>query len=192
LRGRGWYRVDPTAAVAPERIESGRSGAMFDGIAASWGLSAPSELLYQLTLTWDVINAKWNEWILGYGPENQNKFMEWLGMDEPDWRQMVLTMIAIVTAMVAIISLLLLLRYRPPPKDAAAILYQKFIEKAGLSPSRGETPRAYAMRLAMERAALAHDAESITAQYLDARYGPPDLVAIEKLQTAVKDFSRRP
>ena len=26
-----WYRIDPTAAVAPERILSGRSGAMFDG-----------------------------------------------------------------------------------------------------------------------------------------------------------------
>ena len=190
LPGRGWYRVDPTAAVAPERIESGRSGAMFDGIAASWGLSAPSEFLYQLTLTWDVINAKWNDWILGYGPENQNRLMEWLGMDEPDWRQMLLTLIAIVTGMVAIISVLLLLRYRPPPKDAAAVLYQKFTAKTGVPPSRGETPRAYAMRLARERAAIARAAESITAQYLEARYGPPDLVAIEKLQSAVKEFSR--
>jgi transglutaminase-like putative cysteine protease len=78
LPNRGWYRVDPTAAVAPERIESGRSAAMFEGIAASWGLSAPSEFLYQIALTWDALNAKWNEWILGYGPENQGRFMEWL------------------------------------------------------------------------------------------------------------------
>ena len=86
LQERGWYRLDPTAAVAPERIESGRSAAMFDGIAATWGLSAPSEFIYQLTLTWDAINAKWNDWVLGYGPENQGKFMEWLGMEDPDWR----------------------------------------------------------------------------------------------------------
>jgi transglutaminase-like putative cysteine protease len=191
LPGRGWYRIDPTAAVAPERIESGRSGAMFDGIAASWGLSAPSEFLYQLTLTWDVINAKWNAWILGYGPENQNKFMEWLGMEDPDWRQMMLTLVAVVTVLIAIISVLLWLRYRPPSKDAAAILYQKFTDKAGVPPSRGETPQAYALRLAREKADIARDAESITAQYLDARYGAPDLVALQKLQSAVKDFSRR-
>jgi len=191
LPGRGWYRIDPTAAVAPERIESGRSAAMFDGIAASWGLRAPSEFLYQLTLTWDVLNAKWNEWILGYGPENQNRFMEWLGMEDPDWRQMMLTMVAIVTLLVAIISVLLLLRYRPPPKDAAAILYQKFTKKAGVAPTRGETPRAYAVRLAREQSGMAGDAESITAQYLDARYGPPDLVAIEKLQASVYEFSGR-
>ena len=191
LPGRGWYRIDPTAAVAPERIESGRSGAMFDGIAASWGLSAPSQLLYQLTLTWDVLNAKWNDWILGYGPENQSKLMEWLGMEDPDWRQMMLTLIAIVTILVAIISVLLLLRYRPPPKDAAAILYRKFTEKAGILPSRGETPLSYALRLAEEQVAMAGDAESITTQYLDARYGPPDLVAIENLKEAVYNFPRR-
>ena len=191
LPNRGWYRIDPTAAVAPERIESGRSGAMFDGIAASWGLSAPSELLYQLTLTWDALNAKWNEWILGYGPENQSKFMEWLGMEDPDWRQMMLTLIAVVVALIAIISVMLMLRYRPPRKDAAAILYQKFTEKTGVEPSQGETPLSYAVRLANERTEIAGDADSITAQYLDARYGPPDLVAIETLKESVSEFSRR-
>jgi hypothetical protein len=117
--------------------------------------------------------------------------MKWLGMDEPDWRQMMLTLVAIVTVMILIISILLWLRYRPPPKDEAAILYQKFTDKAGVPPSRGETPKAYALRLAREKAAIARDAKSITAQYLDTRYGPPDLVAIEKLQAAVQEFSRR-
>lgn len=191
LPGRGWSRVDPTAAVAPERIESGRSGAMFDGIGETWGLSAPSQLLYRLTLTWDVINTKWNEWILGYGPNKQLSFMEWLGMDEPDWRQMMLTLIAIVLALLGAVSIILLLRYRPPPKDTAAILYRKFTEKAGVPPSHGETPLAYVTRLARERQAIAGDAESITAQYLDARYGPPDLVATSQLKAAVAEFSRR-
>lgn len=191
LPGRGWYRIDPTAAVAPERIEAGRSASMFDGIAASWGLDAPSELLYKLTLTWDVLNAKWNEWILAYGPENQNRFMRWLGMEEPDWRQMMLTLVAIVTVLIAIISILLLLRYRPPPKDAAVILYRKFTDKTGVMPCRGETPLCYALRLARENEQMAADANAITARYLDARYGPPDLVAIDRLQAAVADFSRR-
>ena len=191
LPNRGWYRIDPTAAVAPERIESGRSGAMFDGIASTWGLSAPSQLIYQLTLTWDVINAKWNAWILGYGPQNQNRFMQWLGMDDPDWQKMMLTLVAIVVVLLGVVSLLLLLRYRPPPKDAAAILYRKFTQKAGLQPSRGETPLSYASRLGRERGVLAADAESITACYLAARYGPPDLVTVNSLKTAVAEFSRR-
>jgi len=191
LPERGWYRIDPTAAVAPERIQSGRSSAMFDGIAASWGLTAPSAMLYQLTLTWDALNATWNEWILGYGPENQGNLMKSLGMDDPDWRKMMLALLAIVIVLIAILSVLLMLRYRPPPKDAAAVLYQKFTVKAGVMPARGETPMSYATRLAVEQSGMASDASAITAQYLAARYGPPDLSALGKLQTAVQDFSRR-
>jgi transglutaminase-like putative cysteine protease len=191
LPGRGWYRVDPTAAVAPERIQSGRSAAMFDGIAASWGLSAPSELLYQLTLTLDALNAKWNDWILGYGPDNQGKFMEWLGMQNPDWRKMMLTLIALVVALVAIMSALLMLRYRPPRKDAAARLYQKFTRKTGVAPTRGETPLAYSLRLAGNNTVPFAAAESITEQYLAARYGPPDAMAIDRLRASVAEFSRR-
>ena len=191
LPDRGWYRIDPTAAVAPERIRSGRSRAMFDGIAASWGLTAPSELLYRLTLTLDALNAKWNDWILGYGPENQGKFMEWLGMEDPDWRKMMLTLIAIVIGLIGIISVLLMLRYRPPRKDAAAILYRKFTNKTGVSPACGETPLSYALRLSEAGAGMTSDAEIITDQYLAARYGPPDSTAIEQLRASVNDFSRR-
>jgi len=191
LPDRGWYRIDPTAAVAPERILSGRSGAMFDGIAASWGLTAPSQWLYQLTMTWDALNAKWNDWVLGYGPENQGKFMEWLGMEDPDWRKMMLTLIAIVIGLIGIISVLLMLRYRPPRKDAAAILYRKFTSRTGVTPARGETPLSYALRLSGSQTGMTSDAELITEQYLAARYGPPDGTAIDRLRASVQDFSRR-
>lgn len=190
LPQRGWFRVDPTGAVAPERIQEGRSGAMFDGIGATWGLNAPSELLYQLTLTWDAINTKWNEWILAYGPDNQSKFMEWLGMENPDWRKMMLVLVAIVVLLIAVISLLLVLRYRPPPKDEAARLYRKFTKAAGVEPAMGETPFSYSARLTIERSDLTEKADDITSMYLDARYGPPDLASIKALQSAVSDFSR--
>lgn len=189
LPNRGWYRVDPTAAVAPERIESGISGAMMSGVGASWGLSAPLEWLHSMGLTWDALNAKWNDWILGYGPEKQESLLEWLGMEEPDWRKMMLTMTILVAGIAAIISLILMARYRPPRKDRAAVLYRKFTRKAGLSPIRGETPMAYAMRLSEDKRGLAADAEHVTEQYLLARYAPPDAGAIESLRAAVNGFN---
>lgn len=190
LPGRGWYRVDPTAAVAPERIDAGRSGAMFDGIGADWGLSAPSEFLYQLTLTWDALNAKWNEWILAYGPDNQGRFMEWLGMEDPDWQKMMLTLVVILTILIGLISVLLIMRYRPPPKDHAAILYSKFTAAAGVDPAMGETPLSYSKRVGDEREPMRESAEQITDLYLQARYGPPGIVGIPTLQAAVNEFSR--
>jgi transglutaminase-like putative cysteine protease len=192
LPRRGWYRVDPTGAVAPERIEEGRSGAMFDGIGATWGLNAPSEFLYQLTMTWDAMNTKWNEWILAYGPDNQGKFMEWLGMEDPDWRKMMLTLVIVVVLLTVLISVLLIMRYRPPPKDDAARLYRKFTKATGVEPEIGETPFSYFIRLTREKSGVADKADDITSLYLDARYGPPEPASITALQNAVSDFSRSP
>jgi hypothetical protein len=139
-------------------------------------------------LTWDALNAKWNDWILGYGPDQQESFLEWLGMEEPDWQKMMLTMTFLVAALIGIISLIIMARYRPPPKDQAAILYRKFTQKAGLPPNRGETPLAYAVRLGEDREELADDAERVTEHYLLARYTTPDAAAIASLKAAVNQF----
>jgi transglutaminase-like putative cysteine protease len=181
----GWVRIDPTAAVAPERIDAGRTGAMFDGAAAAWGLAAPSRLLHNLVLAWDAANAKWNAWILGYGPENQERFMSWLGMEDPDWRQMLLTLVALVTGITMLISLALMLRYRPPSRDRAAVLYERFVRKSGLKPATGETPRVFAQRVERDSALSADSVHSITDTYLDVRYGPPDPALLTSLESQI-------
>jgi len=185
FEGHGWRRVDPTAAVAPDRIEIGRAGSMMGGAASAWGLSAPSALLHQLTLTWDAMNAKWNEWILGYGPENQDKFMEWLGMDDPDWRKMMLTLVGLVVGLILLISLILSLRYRAPKRDRAAILYSRFVKRSGLEPVTGETPAVFAARAESDSQIPAEKIGEITDTYLDARYGPANLAALQKLESAI-------
>jgi transglutaminase-like putative cysteine protease len=188
LEGVGWRRVDPTFAVAPERIDLGRSESMFDGSGAAWGLSAPSRLLYQLSLTWDALNTKWNDWVLGYGPENQNKFMQWLGMDDPDWQKMMLTLLGIVLALILLISFLLVLRYRPPAKDRALILYERFVRKAQLVPNTGESPSTFAIRAADDSSLSQSSVQSITRSYLDARYGPHSHAKMQRLETEVREL----
>ena len=188
LPGRGWVRTDPTAAVAPERIESGMSGARFEEIGARWGLSAPTRWMYQAAMIWDSVDARWNEWILGYGPENQARFLERLGMDDPDWRKMMLALVVAVVAMLAVISLLLLRRNRPPRPDAAARLYRRFTDKVGVPPATGETPQAYAMRIAGLGRALPREANRVVRAYLAARYGRPSPRSLAALESAVADF----
>jgi transglutaminase-like putative cysteine protease len=185
LEGVGWRRVDPTSAVAPERIDAGRSGSMFDGVAADWGFSTPSLWVYELQMYWDAANAKWNEWILGYGPENQDKFMNWLGMDDPDWQKKMLTLIGWVVGIILVISFALSLRYRPPKRDQAAILYSRFTRKAGIQPDTGETPTLYARRLGQNSALPNDSIRAVTSTYLEARYGPDDPVALRRLENAV-------
>ena len=181
----GWYRIDPTAAVAPERIEMSASDAAFDGIGASWGFSAPSRLLHRITLTFDALDAKWNEWILGYGPENQSSLMQWLGMKEPSWRKMMLTLVGVVIVIIMVISVLLMLRYRPPAKDEVAVMYQRFVRKSGLEPRTGETARIFALRVQESGQVPAPEVEIITDAYLDARYGDGGDAAFDRLKIAV-------
>jgi transglutaminase-like putative cysteine protease len=185
LDGLGWYRVDPTAAVAPERIDIGASDAAFDGIGQAWGLTAPSRLVHQLKLTWDAMNATWNEWILGYGPETQKSFMEWLGMDDPSWRKMMLTLVSLVIGLILLISLLLMLRYRPPQKDEAARLYRRFVKKTGLEPQTGETARVFALRVLESHAAPDQAVNEITDAYMDVRYGLGGEKARGRLREAI-------
>ena len=170
LAGDGWVRVDPTAAVAPERVEIGTSDAAFDGIGENWGFTAPSRWVHQVAMAWDTINARWNEWILGYGPETQKSFMRWLGMLEPTWRKMMVTLIALVIGIVMVISLVLMFRYRPPQKDEAARLYARFVARSGLQPRTGETPRHFARRLQHAGNIGQGTIDTITAAYMEARY----------------------
>lgn len=181
----GWRRVDPTAAVAPERIEVGFTDSLFDGMGATWGLAAPSALLHEITLAWDALNAGWNEWVLGYGPDKQNSFMEMLGMDDPSWRKMMITLVLLVVALTLIISALLIYRYRPPPKDRATILYTRFVRKTGLKSGVGETPDAFAARATRHSTVDESLIRSVTSNYLHARYGAPDPQALSRLASDV-------
>jgi transglutaminase-like putative cysteine protease len=184
----GWWRVDPTAAVAPERVDIGAGEAALEGIGATWGFTAPSRWVYQVSMTWDAINAKWNEWILGYGPDTQNAFMQWLGMHEPTWRKMMLTLVTLVVGLIMVISVLIMLRYRPPPKDKVALLYASYVRKTGMTPLTGETARVFALRVRDAGVMQVDAVETITAAYMDARYGN-DEDATDRLREAVAAIS---
>ena len=189
IDGLGWYRVDPTAAVAPERIDIGASNSAFESFGAAWGLTAPSRLMHQAKLVWDAIDAKWNELVLGYGPDAQKSFMEWLGMHNPTWRKMMLTLVMLVIGLVMLISVVLMLRYRPPSKDEAVLLYLRFVKKTGLEPQTGETARVFALRVADSGHLPVRTVDEVTEAYLDARYGQNDEAAFERLKTAVGAMS---
>lgn len=186
LEGRGWYRVDPTAAVAPERIDYAEGDTALEVLGQGWGWSATSRLLNNLSMTVDALNAKWNDWILGYGPDKQNELMELLGMEDPDIRKMLFTMIGLLVGFMLLISLLLALRYRAPVKDRAAILFQRFARKTGLQPAVGETVERFTHRVTQSTNIPPATVNSVATAYLDARYGPDDGAALARLKSAVR------
>ncbi|QWP79487.1 DUF3488 domain-containing transglutaminase family protein [Lysobacter sp. K5869] len=80
LPGRGWTRVDPTAAVAPERIydtladRTPGAGGLFGGI----GAVTP---LFNLG---DWARRGWNDFVLGFDASRQERLLQPLGVDRLD------------------------------------------------------------------------------------------------------------
>ncbi|HWP94453.1 MAG TPA: DUF3488 and transglutaminase-like domain-containing protein [Gammaproteobacteria bacterium] len=192
LEGRGWVRVDPTAAVAPERIEHGLAEALPPGEAVPGGFLGDSEWLLRLQLTWDAINAGWNEWFLGYGPELQRQFLEDLGMDSPDWQRMTTAMAISIALLLLALTAYLMWLNRPRPPDPVVRAYGTFcarLAKCGIVRAAWEGPLDFAARARQARPDLADAIDTITSLYVGIRYGrvrkPSD---IEVLRQQVATF----
>jgi transglutaminase-like putative cysteine protease len=88
--GVGWVRADPTAAIAPERIERGRRLAPAVGLVAGALGSVSPALLAQLRDGWEAVNNRWNQWVLNYSRGQQFEALKRLGFESPSWEDLAL------------------------------------------------------------------------------------------------------
>lgn len=189
LEGRGWVRVDPTAAVAPQRIEQN-----LDSALREFGERLPGTfdlaVLERLQLTWDVINARWNEWVLGFGPETQRDLFEWLGLEDPDWVDLT-TMLAIsLVVIMAAIAGVLWWQQRPPRRDAPSRHFHNLQRRLGIPARLGESPLAWSQRAAALFPDDAGRIDTIVQLYLQARYAGNER-AVNRLRMLVPGIARR-
>lgn len=113
LEGVGWQRVDPTAAVDPQRVDSGWSTALL-----TQQLSLNNDLLglYQLKkIAWlntlrlqlDALDYQWTRWVLGYSSKKQYDLLKRLFNNDIHWKAA-----AIIVSMLIATMVLLTLIYR--------------------------------------------------------------------------------
>lgn len=196
LPGRGWVRVDPTAAVAPERIERGFDGALTgDELAGSDLLSAARwrhvQWFNSLRLRLDALNYQWVNWVLNYRGETQMQVLQGLlGAVTP--LRMALLMCAGLGLALAAAGLALWWRrprHRHHPLDVLYLRCCARLAAAGWPRAQGESPQAYLQRLA------GHPAQpqlaEITDIYTALRYKPLPAQRREALQRALRRRVRR-
>ncbi len=172
LPGRGWIRLDPTAAAIPGRIESGLARAVRQGEPVPLLLRPELEWLRSVRYNWEALAHRWNVMVLGYNPERQRDLMSSLGMRDADWRSMT----AAMASALGVFTLLLLawsLRrlVRPDPVQRAWHAFCRKLGARGVARAPHEGPRDYAERAAQRMPAAAAAIEAIAALYLGARYG---------------------
>ncbi|MFO1430075.1 MAG: DUF3488 and transglutaminase-like domain-containing protein [Candidatus Competibacteraceae bacterium] len=189
LEGQGWVRVDPTAAVAPERVERGLYAALDDPDTLPLLARRGGTWLQPLILGWDYLNNAWNEWVLAYGPEQQKRWLSGLGFGPVDWQGMVLAMIAALTGVGLVVMGLQALN-RQVVTDPVTRAYRRFCAKlarAGLVRADHEGPLAFTERVAISRPELANRVRLIGRLYAGLRYGPrQEPEAVRRLQRLVR------
>ena len=192
LRGRGWIRVDPTAAIAPARIQNGLAASMPDSAALPFFERNPSPWLRNLRFNLDAITNQWNQWVLGYDPERQFAFLTRMGMESITWQKMALNMLGGIAIFVALFALLMLRRLYVRNTDAAQRLYLKFcrkLAKEGIVRASHEGAKDFAARAAQMKPLLAPAIADITSRYIALRYGKQtDSEALRALRREVAIF----
>lgn len=192
LGAQGWVRVDPTAAVAPLRIQLGLDGSMGLGEPVPGRMLQRFPLLAQAILIWDAANAYWSEWVLGYDTQLQLDLMEWLGFDNARWGTLLALLGAATLGLLAILTIYLAWRFRPRPQDPASRCYQTACSKlarVALLRSPDEGPTDFAQRVAVAKPEIAEAVSEITRLYVKGRYeGGLAQTEIEQLRQRVNRF----
>ena len=97
--GTGWVRADPTAAVAPDRIDRGSRLTPPPGLMAGALGNVSPELLARLRGGWEAINNRWNQWVLNYSRGQQIDVLKSLGVESPSWEDLALLLIVSLSSL---------------------------------------------------------------------------------------------
>ncbi len=175
LAGEGWRRIDPTAAVAPQRIERGMDSVADSDLEAPLRDGALSPPWQRLRWGLDALDNGWNQWVLGYGHALQQQLLSRWGLGDWPARAAVLGagLVLILTLLAALLWYRMWSRRRRGG-DAVQAAYRRFCRKLarrGLRRRQGEGPRDFADRVMKARPDLATEVEAIRHLYIALRYG---------------------
>jgi hypothetical protein len=192
IDGRGWMRIDPTAAIAPERVERGLADTVSadDPLASRWQRNTPWFAGARLRL--DLLREVWRERILDFNQDSQLKLLEMLKISEPDGQKLVMVLGAAMALAFAWLTWQIHRGLAPPSKDVAGRTYARLCAKlaaVGIARKVHEGAEAYAMRVAQQRPDLADTVNALCRHYSSLRYAAPSgRITLGQFQAGVRAF----
>jgi transglutaminase-like putative cysteine protease len=180
LEGRGWVRVDPTAAVAPNRIEQGLENAVGAGEFLAESPFAASryrhvDWLNAARMRFDQVNYQWTRWVVNYRDDTQEGVLRALLGDVSSWRIGLLLVGGGALALGAV-AFFLLGRPTRPSESAELRLYRRFLRamaRRGYPCPPGMAPAAYARWLRAQNPRW-EQAHNIADEFSALSYQPLD------------------
>ncbi len=178
LDNRGWVRVDPTAAVAPERVQKNLTSVIpRTTLGGLINLSGGNGNLFgELRVNWGALNNAWNQWVLNYSLEKQRSFIQSLGFEDADWKTLISLMSVLGVAVMAVIAIPLVMnRQKIDPAQELYVALCQQMARLGYPRAAHEGPRTYRLRLTAADSTLTPPRKAAVARFLalyeSIRYG---------------------
>lgn len=184
LRGRGWVRVDPTAAVAPERIYDTVDDRLSSG--GVLGLGGGRSFVD----IGDWMRRGWNDFVLGFNAQRQQRLLRPLGFERIDDRALVLLLV--LAASLALLWMVWLSRRNERERDPVLRAWHAMARRyrrMGLEREPHEAAGHWVERIAAARPELATDLKILSQRFSDWRYadGEPGGRSARALIRALRD-----
>ncbi|HEY8034760.1 MAG TPA: DUF3488 and transglutaminase-like domain-containing protein [Methylobacter sp.] len=171
LENRGWVRVDPTAAIAPERIEREINANRQTAYGIPTANIPAYNWLRKTRQLWSSVDYNWQRWVINYDNKSQSDFLSSFGIN--DIKTMVYGMIAFIAPIIAALCWFMLYQ-KPKTADKVLLIYNRFCKKLakhGLLRDTGEGVKDFAERVKIKLPEQTADIDRITALFIKLRYG---------------------
>ncbi len=177
--GRGWQRVDPTAAVSPARIELGAARANGN---PGW---AQTDWLRSLRNQFDIANRLWTESIVRFDALRQKSVLTPFGIANANPSDLLYALSGVLGLVMLIATAWAMRRPRAAGHgdalDRAWARIGKRLANAGIAPLVNEGPLDLLQRVHVVQPACAAMIEPLVEHYVELRYGA-DAPAPERIE----------
>ncbi|MBL7002996.1 MAG: DUF3488 domain-containing transglutaminase family protein [Gammaproteobacteria bacterium] len=185
----GWKRVDPTAAVSPDRIEHSLEEAIPDE-QLSYRFKLKNNLISQLLFSWDNAQHKWNNWVINYNHRKQSDFLKNLGVGIKSTADMVIALVILLTLVTLSYALFSWYKNSPTKVHYYEQLLQQLLKKmskAGYHRDPAETLPVYLLRCKNKKIIPYRKIKIAFSLYQKIKYSPVENQSelIEQFKTSV-------
>ncbi|MCG8614736.1 MAG: DUF3488 and transglutaminase-like domain-containing protein [Desulfobacterales bacterium] len=168
---RGWVRVDPTSAVAPERLTLNPDGS---SARAMTGGASGISFITKVRFALDAVNLRWESWFTGYSYFDQQAWLNTLGFLKGNGATTA-TLILLTIAGLCVFAAVLAWQYRrrKPAQDPVAEAYEALRQKlvrADLVQKAGQGHVDFLKGSMEQRPDLAPEIGKIMDLYVGLRY----------------------
>ena len=169
LAGRGWVRVDPTAAVS--RVILASTGGAADDVGGgggNWWMPWRNRM--------DVVNRWWGQTVVGFDALSQSHLFRPFGIEHATAQMLGVALAVTVFVALGLGALLATLRPRTKPRDALAAAHtrlQRKLARIGIVRGHAEGPRDFYLRTTEALPESAAALGELATEYLCLRYAFP-------------------